>query len=96
MVERAAFPTALRLPPAPKRELGGPCNLLGTERTSFRTRTLPMMPSICASFWLSSSLSTASLYWPLLLGVAGRKPPALLPLSTPRCVPFPFGEAPPG
>lgn len=56
-----------------------------------------MMPSICASFWLSSSLSTASLYWPLLFGVAGRKPPLLL-LSTPRCddVPFPFGAGPPG
>lgn len=69
------------------------------ERTSFRTRTLPMMPSICASFWLSSSLSTASLYWPLLFGVAGRKPPLLL-LSTPRCddvpFPFPFGAGPPG
>lgn len=69
------------------------------ERTSFSTRTLPMMPSICASFWLSSSLSTASLYWPLLFGVAGRKPPLLPPPpSTPRCddVPFPLGAAPPG
>lgn len=64
------------------------------EHTSFNTRTLPMMPSICASFWLSSSLSTASLYWPLLFGVAGLKPPLLL-LSTPRCdAPFPFGAPP--
>lgn len=44
----------------------------GGQLTSFSTLTLPRMPATCASFWLSSSLSTASLYWPLLLGVAER------------------------
>lgn len=41
----------------------------GGKRTSLRILTLPRMPSTCASFWLSSSLSTASLYWPLFHGV---------------------------
>ncbi len=44
--------------------------------TSLRVRTLPMMPSTCASFWLSSSLSTASLYCPLRFGAADRNAPA--------------------
>lgn len=35
------------------------------EHTSFRILTFPNIPSTCWSFWLSSSLSTASLYCPL-------------------------------
>jgi hypothetical protein len=35
------------------------------EPTSFSCLTFPMIPSTCPSFWLSSSLRTASLYWPL-------------------------------
>lgn len=35
------------------------------QRTSFSILTFPKMPSTCPSFWLSSSLSVASLYWPL-------------------------------
>jgi hypothetical protein len=36
------------------------------------------MPSSCSSFWLSSSLSTASEYCPRAFGVAGlNAPPAL-------------------
>lgn len=43
-----------------------------------------MIPATCASFWLSSSSSTAPLYWPLEFGVAGRNE-GLPPASTPRC-----------
>lgn len=32
--------------------------------TCFNILTLALMPSICSSFWLSSSLNTASLYCP--------------------------------
>lgn len=35
------------------------------RRTSFSILTLPLIPSIWASFWFSSSERTASLYWPL-------------------------------
>ncbi|KAI8419234.1 hypothetical protein FOXG_20499 [Fusarium oxysporum f. sp. lycopersici 4287] len=60
----------------------------GVKLTSFNTLTLPRIPSTCASFWLSSSLSTASLYWPLLFGVAERNEPGL-DASKPPC---PRGE----
>lgn len=58
-----------------KARVGEWCGVLRRERgregkrTSLRILTLPRMPSTCASFWLSSSLSTASLYWPLFHGV---------------------------
>lgn len=41
----------------------------GFERTSFSILTLALIPSIWASFWFSSSESTASLYCPLDLPV---------------------------
>lgn len=46
-----------------------------TRRTLLSIFTLALMPSRFSSFWLSSSLKTASLYWPFELGVALRKPP---------------------
>ena len=67
----------------------------GRTRTSLSVFTLPRMPATCASFWLSSSLSTASLYWPLRFGVAGLNPlPGLLPPPTPSAPPPPLPEYP--
>ena len=64
------------------------CHILSefstSKPTSLRVLTLPSIPVICESFWLSSSLSVASLYCPLLFGVA-----ALYPDGPPFCEAYP-------
>lgn len=66
----------------------------GRGHTPLSCRTLPKMPETWSSFWDSSSLSTASLYWPLhhhsILGqrtslLSSKYPslnPSLLPFQT--------------
>ena len=44
----------------------------------------------CSSFWLSSSSSTAALYWPLLFGVAVLNPPFWLGLVLPFALGYAF------
>lgn len=70
------------------------------KRTSFNMRTFPLKTPTCSSFWLSSSSSTAALYWPREFGVAALKcalgvppPPFALgyALNAGAPVLFPFG-----
>jgi hypothetical protein len=45
------------------------------QHTFFNSLTFELNTPTCSSFWLSSSSSTAALYWPLLFGVAALNPP---------------------
>lgn len=60
--------------------------------TSFNTLTFPRIPSTCASFWLSSSFSTASLYWPLRFGVADLNPALAAAAPPPSYPPAPSDD----